>query len=196
MNLIRVMHRSPWAILSTVTICLLAACTPAPAVPAPASTARLVPQGWVTFDDPLAPFTLSYPEDVHFTGGQSKQGIYTARLQFRLPGVEGYQGMLIRVEPNQGGKGIEAVAGDLYRRYSAGEPPASLVEDAQELLVSGQAGVRLEGFGGSAEDFTIVVPYGEQVFIVAPVHGMAGIGPDPRALELFNRILGTLEVRP
>jgi len=174
-------------------MCLLAACTAAPAVTSPVADAA---GGWLTFADPAAPFTLRYPQDAHLTAGKSKQGIYTARLQFRLPEAEGYQGMLIRVEPNETGQGIETILGDLYRRYMEGEPPESLLEDAQEMLVSGQAGVRVGGLGGTPDDFTIVVPHGKQVFIVAPVHGMTGAGLDPRALDLFNQILGTLDVRP
>jgi hypothetical protein len=178
-----------------VAISLIAACaTRSPAADTPPPPPPVTADGWLIFDDPAAPFTLRYPENVHLTHGQSKAGVYTARLQFRVPGVEGYQGMLVRVEPNPGGKGLEALLSDLYRRYDEGEPPAGLLAEAQQIVVSGQAGARVRAGGDG--DFSIVLPVADQVYIIAPVHHMASVALDPAALELFHEVLATLEVRP
>lgn len=183
--------------LGVVLLFMMAACTASSPVAGPASSVpETIPEGWRTFTDPAAPFTLRYPEDVYFSAGQSKQGVYTARLQFQLPDVEGYQGMLIRVEPNAEGHGIEQIVGDLYKRYTEGELPAALLADAQALVLSGQTGMRVTGLTGASEDFTVVLPYGDRVFLIAPVHDMISPSIDRQALELFSQILATLEVRP
>ena len=159
--------------------------------PAAATAAPTVVDGWNTFTEPALGYTLSYPQDVVITSGVSPAGVYTTRLQFRIPGVDGYQGMVIRAEPNPGGRGLEAAVADLYANYLMGEPPVDLLAGLPQQTVAGLSAAQL----GSGDDFSLVLPLGDYVYQIAPVHGVTSTAIDPQALELFYRILATLEVR-
>ena len=111
------------------SLVLLASCaTPAPStttstpIPAPTAIAAFatalptIAANWTTYTDPVLGYSLSFPQDVEFTSGTSKAGVHTARLQFSIPGADGYQGMVLRVEPNPQHRGIEQIVGELYRR--------------------------------------------------------------------------------
>ncbi len=167
------------------------------AVEALATAAPELTADWQTYTDPEAGYSVRYPPGVHFSAGQSKAGIYTARIQFRIPGVDGYQGMLIRVEPNPTGQGLEQIAGEFYRRFvaddtlreRAAERPADLLAGLEQVTVAGLSGVQV----GTEGDFSLVLPYGDRVFIIAPVHDLVTTGLDPQALALFYEVLATLE---
>jgi hypothetical protein len=49
---------------------------------------------------------------------------------------------------------------------------------------------------GAGPDFSLVVPFEDHVYIIAPVHDLATTAPDPRALALFYQILATLRIAP
>ena len=191
-------------IIALTTICaglLLTAGGCAPAAPEAASatgattytidTAALptLAAGWVAFTEPGLGYTLQYPEDVMLTSGVSPAGVHTTRLQFRIPGVDGYQGMLIRAEPNPEGKGLEEVVQKLYDDYLLGEPPVDLLAQATQNI----AGLTAAQIGAGG-DFSLVVPIKDYVYIIAPVHDMATTSIDPQALALFYQILATLKV--
>lgn len=199
------------AYLWLCTVLLFAGCVqaPLPAVgvedqpitAAAEAVAAAVPEptgDWQTYTDPEAGYSIRYPPGVHFSAGQTTAGIYTARIQFRIPGVEGYQGMLIRVESNPTGQGLEQIVGDFYRRFAAagtpeergGERPAYLLAELEQVTVAGLSGVQV----GTEGDFSLVLPYGDRVFIIAPVHDLATTGLDPQALALFYEVLATLEL--
>jgi hypothetical protein len=176
---------------------------PAPAaVQAFVTAAPELTAGWQTYTDPEAGYSVRYPPGVHFSAGQSKAGIYTARIQFRIPGVDGYQGMLIRVEPNPTGQGLEQVVGEFYRRFAANgaagqraeeraeERAADLLAGLEQVTVAGLSGVQV----GTERDFSLVLPYGDRVFIIAPVHDLVTTGLDPQALALFYEVLATLQL--
>lgn len=166
--------------------------TVATSVPAIATAAPTALAAWNTFSEPVLGYTLSYPTDTIITSGVSPAGVYTTRLQFRVPGVDGYQGMLIRVEPNPSGRGLEEVVARLYENYLLGEAPADLLATLPSATVAGLSAAQI-GAGG---DFSLVLPIEDYVYIIAPVHDMTTTGLDPRALELFYQILATLKVSP
>ncbi len=196
------------AVLSGLLIAalLLAACSPAapmvsqaaapvPSEPTVSAVLTAVPTlsaGWKTYTESTLAYSLSFPQDVEFTSGVSKAGVYTARLQFTLPGVDGYQGMVVRVEPNPAHKGIEQISQEIYRRNLLEEPPADLLQQLQSISVAGLSGVQL-GAGG---DFSLIVPYRDHVYIIAPVHDLATTALDPQALALFYQVLATLRLAP
>jgi hypothetical protein len=186
---------------------LLAACaTPAPSTDSVtpvgselptviASVATALPgaaAGWMTYVEPTLGYSLSFPEDVEFTYGTSKAGIYTARLQFTLPGVDGYQGMVLRVEPNPERRGIEQVAQEIYSRGLLSEPPADALQQFSDVTVAGLSGVQV----GTGPDFSLVVPYEDYTYIIAPVHDVATTAADPQTIALFYEILSTLRIAP
>ncbi len=90
-----------------------------------------------------AGLSLSFPPDVEITTGTSKAGVHTVRLQFRLPGADGYQGMVLRVEPNPEGKGIEQIAQEIYRRNFLEEPPQGWLQQLAAVNVAGIPGLQL-----------------------------------------------------
>ncbi len=189
-----------------VAALLLSACTtaaPAPSVGPAAGSAGpaasvittalpAAPAGWQSYTEASLGYSLSFPQDVEFTSGTSKAGIYTARLQFSLPDVEGYQGMVVRAEPNPNRVGVEQVVEALYRRTRPGEPAGGWAQETMSATVAGLSGVQL----GRGADFSLIVPYGDKVYIVAPVHDTATVALDPQALALFYQILATLKVAP
>jgi hypothetical protein len=210
-----IVKRRRWPVLLILILaaCWLAACaqTPLPDVTQPqtaqpqtavvesaqktagalATTAPTLTAGWQVFNDPEAGYTLSYPPDVHISTGKSKAGVYTTRIQFHVPGVEGYQGMLVRVEPNPAGAGVEQTVAALYERLMGQAATGETIKALKGLAVDGLAGVRM-GEGG---DFAVVVPYGDRVYVIAPVHDMATTSLDPQALALFSQVLSTLRIQ-
>jgi hypothetical protein len=162
----------------------------ATAAPALATAAPTVITGWNSFTEPALGYTISYPGDTIITSGVSPAGVYTTRLQFRVPGVDGYQGMLIRVEPNPEGRGLEEVIAQLYEDYLLGEAPADLLANVPRETVAGLVAAQV----GSGGDFSLVLPIREYVYIIAPVHDLTTTGVDPQALDLFYQILATMRV--
>jgi hypothetical protein len=157
----------------------------------PSGSATGLPLGWRTYTDPAAGYSIGLPPGVDFRAGWNAAGVYTARAQFKVPGVTGYQGLVVRVEPNPQGHGLEQILEGFYRLSTAEQPPADLLAQAQSLTVAGLAAVKTAGQG---DDFAIVVPYGDKICYLAPVHDMATTGLDPHAMALFNEILGTFRV--
>ena len=107
----------------------LVSCTPqpAPTVTEPLSVVTLgaeptatllptpaIPEGWLAFRDPEAECTFCYPADADMKAGKSRLGIYTIRLQFRMPDVTGYQGMVIHVVPITDSSSMDDIWAQLY----------------------------------------------------------------------------------
>ncbi len=100
--------------------------------------------------------------------------------------------MVLRVEPNPAGHGIEQIVQEIYRRNLLAAPPANWQQQLGGVTVAGLPGVQL----GQGPDFSLVVPYGKYVYIIAPVHDTVTVALDPKALELFYQILATLKLSP
>lgn len=194
-------------LIGLTSLFLLAACSAPAAMPSPSQAtpeAVIVPTAvaalvtalpataaaWTTYTEPGLGYSLSFPQDVEFSSGTSKAGVHTARLQFRVPGADGYQGMVLRVEPNPEGRDIEQVAQELYRRNWLEEPPADWLQQQDDVSIAGLSGVQLNW----GHDFSLVVPYADHVYIIAPVHDTATTAISPEALALFYQVLATLKV--
>jgi hypothetical protein len=153
--------------------------------------AQGLPAGWRTYRDAEAGYAISLPPGVDLHAGKSQAGVYTARAQFRLPGVAGYQGLVLRVEPNPEHAGVEAL---LARLDGLALPGPTLVGPAaqfQALTLSGLPAVKSSG-----DDFAILLPYGDRVYMMAPVHDAVFAAPAPAALALFEQALATFQVVP
>ena len=88
--------------------------------------------------------------------------------------------------------GVEQIAQEIYRRDLLEEPPAEWLQQLGSVTVVGLSGVQL----GRGPDISLVLPYDDRFYIIAPVHDLATTAPDPQALALFYQILATLRIAP
>jgi len=171
--------------------------SPAPS-PTPTATATpiVLPNGWYLYTDPQAGYSFSYPPDAHLSVSQSVLDSYrTVGVAFRLPGVHGYQGMVIRVEPNPQRLPVDRILAQLYTRSAQKPPPDNLSSQVESITVAGLPAVRTSVLPTNTE-FYILLPHGDKVYMIAPVHGPAADTVDSKALSLFYRILTTFTVNP
>jgi hypothetical protein len=200
---IRVMDALTLGIVLLATA--LVSCTPqpAPAVaePLPTSTLRAeptatllltpaIPEGWLAFRHPEAECTFCYPADADLKAGKSRAGIYTMRLQFRMPDVTGYQGMVIHVVPITDSSSMDDILAQLYESSPQALSLDEWLAQLEPTTVGGQTGFRTPCAEGSS-DLSIVIPHEDKVYIAAPVHDIAATCVGPQTLELFYRVLET-----
>ena len=187
--------------LGTVLLAVaLISCTPQPApaltqhvptaTPLPTSAN---PEDWLVFCDPEAGCTFSYPADADFQAGESKFGIYTIRLQFQMPDVVGYQGMVIHVVPMTDSSSVDDILAQLYESSPQDLSLDEWMAQLEPTTVGSQTGFKTPCAEGSS-DFSIVIPHESKVYIAAPVHDIAATCVDPQTLEMFYRVLETFIV--
>jgi hypothetical protein len=198
------------ALGTVLLVVALISCTPqpAPAVPEPLPTASLVaapiatatplptpanPEDWLVFCDPEAGCTFSYPADADFQAGKSKFGIYTIRLQFQMPDVVGYQGMVIHVVPMTDSSSMDDILAQLYESSPQDLSFDEWMAQLEPTTVGSQTCFKTPCAEGSS-DFSIVIPHENKVYIAAPVHDIAATCVDPQTLEMFYRVLETFIV--
>jgi hypothetical protein len=197
------LRRVVWLAGQVSLLVVLAGCTASPASPAsllasPAPGAALapgtepaLPDGWQRYVDPAGRFAFAYPPGAHLSASQDAAGTSTVRIQFSLPGVAGYQGLLIRSEPNPQGAGIERVLDALYTLSDQEMPPEQWLAAAQSIAVAGLPALRASLSG---EDFLVAFPYRDRIYVLAPVHDVAMASVDPQALDLFHQVLASFVV--
>jgi hypothetical protein len=196
------------ALGAVLLVTTLVSCTPqpAPAVTEPLSavtlgaepTATLLPtptspEDWLVFCDPDAECSFSYPADADLKAGKSGHGIYTIRLQFRMPDVTGYQGMVIHVVPITDSSSMDDIWAQLYESSPQDLSLEEWLAQLEPTTVGSQTGFKTSCAEGSS-DFSIVIPLEDRVYIATPVHDIAAICVGPQALELFYRVLETFIV--
>jgi len=193
----------------TALIALLIGCNPAStpmvnratplASPGPAVTVVVTPAvldtGWYQYTDPELGYSFNYPPETQVKIGKSRFGNHSARLQFKLPGVVGYQGMVIRVEGNPNDLPIEQMLAQLYERSAQELAPEELLSQVEVIMVAGQPGIKTSILPTNTE-FSILFLYNNRVYTLAPVHGPSANAVDPKALSLFYEVLETFEVKP
>jgi len=167
-----------------------------PPTPTVTATPIVLPNGWYLYTDPEAGYSFSYPPDAHLSVSQGVLDSYSAvGVAFRLPGVHGYQGMVIRVEPNPRRLPVDRILAQLYTRSAQKPPPDNLSSQVEPITVAGLPAVRTSVLPTNTE-FYILLPHGGKVYMIAPVHGPAAAAVDSKALGLFYRILTTFTVNP
>jgi hypothetical protein len=187
--------------LGTVLLAVaLISCTPQPAptltqhvptaTPLPTSAN---PEDWLVFCDPEAGCTFSYPADADFQAGESKFGIHTIRLQFQMPDVMGYQGMVIHVVPMTDSSSVDDILAQLYESSPQDLSLDEWMAQLEPTTVGSQTGFKTPCAEGSS-DFSIVIPHENKVYIAALVHDIAATCVDPQTLEMFYRVLETFIV--
>jgi hypothetical protein len=189
-----------WALGTVLLTVALISCTPQPApaltqhvpttTPLPTSAN---PEDWLVFCDPEAGCTFSYPADADFQAGKSKFGIYTIRLQFQMPDVVGYQGMVIHVVPMTDSSSMDDILAQLYESSPQDLSLDEWMAQLEPTTVGSQTGFKTPCAEGSS-DFSIVIPHENKVYIAAPVHDIAATCVDPQTLEMFYRVLETFIV--
>ncbi|HXV44000.1 MAG TPA: hypothetical protein VEC96_13115 [Anaerolineae bacterium] len=170
-----------------------------PASPAPAATVVATPalldNGWYQYTDPEIGYSFSYPPETRVKIGKSRFGNHSARLQFKLPGVAGYQGMVIRVEGNPNDLPIEQMLAQLYERSAQELAPEELLSQVEVITVAGLPGIKTSILPTNTE-FSILFLHNNRVYTLAPVHGPSDNTVDPAALALFYEIIETFTVNP
>jgi hypothetical protein len=171
------------ALGTVLLVVALISCTPQPA---PAVTTHV-------FCDPEAGCTFSYPADADFQAGKSKFGIYTIRLQFQMPDVVGYQGMVIHIVPMTDSSSMDDILAQLYESSPQDLSFDEWMAQLEPTTVGSQTCFKTPCAEGSS-DFSIVIPHENKVYIAAPVHDIAATCVDPQTLEMFYRVLETFIV--
>jgi hypothetical protein len=199
-----------WVLGAVLLVMTLVSCTPqpTPAVIGPLPTATRVaastttaaplptpasPEDWLVFCDPDAECSFSYPADADLKAGKSRLGIYTIRLQFQMPNVTGYQGMVIHVVPITDSFSMDDILAQLYESSPRDLSLEEWLAQLEPTTVGSQTGFKTSCAEGSS-DFSIVIPLEDKAYIATPVHDIAATCVGPQALELFYRVLETFIV--
>ncbi|MBE7550429.1 MAG: hypothetical protein HS126_05060 [Anaerolineales bacterium] len=168
-----------------------------PPSPQPAVTVVVTPElldnGWYRYTDPELGYSFSYPAETRLKIGKSRFGNHSAQLQFKLPGVVGYQGMVIRVEGNPNDLPIEQMLAQLYQRSAQEIAPEDLLSQVEVITVAGLPGIKTSILPTNTE-FSILFLYNQRVYTLAPVHSSTTNAVDPQALELFYQIVESFKV--
>jgi hypothetical protein len=168
-----------------------------PPSPQPAVTLMVTPElldnGWYQYTDPELGYSFSYPPETRVKIGRSRFGNHSAQLQFKLPGVVGYQGMVIRVEGNPNDLPIEQMLAQFYERSAQEIAPEDLLSQVEVITVAGLPGIKTSILPTNAE-FSILFLHNQRVYTLAPVHGPSVNVVDPQALEMFNQIVDSFKV--
>lgn len=168
--------------------------TPSP-TPTLTPTPIVLSNGWYLYTDSEAGYSFSYPPDTHLH--ISKEGVLpykTVSLQFKLPGVHGYQGMVINVRANPTQQSIERIVSQIYEGGMQ-NPPNNLSAQIEQITVSGLSAYKTTIPSTNAE-LTIFIPNGDKIYMFAPVHSPAAHTVDTKALDVFNQVLETFTINP
>lgn len=167
--------------------------------PVPVVTALVTPavldNGWYQYVDPDVGYSFSYPAETRVKIGQSRFGNHSARLQFKLPSVIGYQGMVIKIQSNANDLPLEQMLAELYQQSAQEIAPEELLSQVELITVAGQPALKTSILPLNTE-FSILFLHNNRVYIVAPVHGPSARQVPPEALALFYQILETVRVNP
>lgn len=159
--------------------------------PAPTRAAALE-SGWLVYTDPDLEFSFAYPPTAHLQAGknpvdQSKN----ISIQFEAPD-QPYQGMSIRVEPNPQHLQGSQIAARLFESSTQKAAPAEFSGSLKPFAVGNLQAVQA-AIPATNTEVTVIVPNGEQVLILSPVHDAAATQVEKDALDLFYQVLGTFK---
>ena len=151
-------------------------------------------EDWLVFDDAEARCSFKYPLEAEIDTGRSRYGIYTIRLQFQMPDVSGYQGMVIQVVPIDDSTPLDDVLEQIYESGPHDVPFEEWLEESEDTTVGDFTAFKTTCSEGSS-DFSVVVPRQDRVYVASPSHDMTATCVDPQALDLFYRVLETFIVK-
>ncbi len=148
--------------------------------------------GWYVYTDPDGEFTLSYPPDTIISAGQNPvDQTKNITLQFPIP-EKSYQGMSLRVEPNPKRLQSLEITKQLFEISTQKSASAEFTNSLKQITVGGMSAVQTS-IPSTNTEVTIVIPYGDKVLIVAPVHDTFVTKVEKETLDLFYQIVSTLK---
>ncbi len=161
-------------------------------VQAPTQTPVILGNGWYLYSDPDGEFTFSYPPTTTVSAGQNPvDNSKNINLQFKVPDKP-YQGMSIRVEPNPKRLPGADIARQLYEASAQKAASAEFNSSLQQTLVGGISAVKAS-IPSTNTEVTVIVPYGDKVMFLAPVHDTFPNQVEKETLELFYQIVNTIK---
>jgi len=151
---------------------------------------------WYLYTDPDSEFSFSYPPDCVFNAGTNKIDLSkNITLQFLLPNPSSFQGMSIRIEPNTKHLRTEDMVAGIYEKYTLKSAPADFKGFFKEkdINVDGILASQVS-IPGTNNEFTIIFLVKENFFIISPMHDLAVVNVDPKALDIFFQILESFKI--
>jgi hypothetical protein len=100
--------------------------------------------------------------------------------------------MSIRVELNPKQLQGAEIAQQLYEKSAQKPATAGFTNSIQPVLVGGISAFQAS-IPSTNTELTVIIPYKDKVFIVAPVHELSSIKVASEALELFYQVLNTMK---
>jgi len=161
----------------------------------PTPTPIMLENGWYLYVDKEAGYSFSYPPDVYLhTSKEGRLSYKSVHIQFKIPNT-GYQGMEINILTNTQNLPLENIVQEFYTG-NGGEPSITNIRASIKPVMIGELSAFKSIFQPSIAEFTIYVPYGNKVLYAIPVTKMGLTAFDPQALELFEKTLATLTIKP
>jgi len=157
----------------------------------PTPTPIVLENGWYLYTDKEAGYSFSYPPEAHFhTSKEGGLDYKTAHIQFDIPDADGYQGMMIEILSNPEKLPIESVAQKIYTTDLQSPSIDDVKKNSEQIKVAGMFAYQFT-FKPFMYELTILLPNEDKVYFIVPVHDNLDTAVDPKALELFFKILET-----
>lgn len=155
-------------------------------------TAVVLDDGWFLYTDPDSEFTFAYPPTARIDAGKNPHDLSkNISIQFKSPDKP-YQGMSIRVDSNPNHLSGVEFAKQLYETSAQKQAPNGFSNSIKPTTVGNLPAIEVTIPSMNAET-TVIVPFGEKVLILSPVHGSAVTKVEKETLKLFYQILGSLK---
>ncbi len=152
---------------------------------------------WLTYEDKDAGFSISYPTNAVLSISKDMGNKYkTVNIAFIHVGTSGgYQGMVIDVIDNPNDLLPEAIVEKLYGNSPTKPSKEDIKSSLKEYKTKKVFGIKAQVPPTNTE-LTILVPLKNKYLILEPVHGPAASNVDPETLNLFYKVIDTLNVAP
>jgi hypothetical protein len=159
----------------------------------PVPTPVVLENGWYIYSDPDGEFSFAYPPTALISAGQNPVDLSkNITIQFQIP-EKTYQGMSIRLESNPKRLPGAEIAKQLFEISAQKSATVDFTNSLQEVLVGGISAVQAY-IPSTNTEVTIIIPYGDKVFIVSPVHDYSMTKVEKETMGLFYQIVDTLKI--
>lgn len=153
-------------------------------------TPVVLDDGWFLYTDPDSEFTFAYPPTARIDAGKNPLDLSkNISIQFKLPDKP-YQGMSIRLELNPKRLQGSEIANQLFEMSAQKQAPVGFSNSFKPFTV-GKASAIEASIPSLNTETTVIVPFGDKVFILSPVHDSVNTKVEKETLELFYKILTT-----